>query len=451
MPLADPYINRSGLRSRYQDCENFTLSKQNPSLELMVDKQLVLDKVTLNRNDLTHGVVLQLNQRVCLLLKLCPPVEPIDHSRFLMYGLSASLNKVCQHIAFLSPTNEPVLIRGATGTGKELVAQAIVQNSPRRDKPFISVNLAALSPALATAELFGSSKGAYTGAQKQRNGFMQAADGGTLFLDEIGEANSEVQAMLLRVLETGELFPVGSTIPIQVDVRIIAATDAKLDEMITKAQFKAPLLYRLANFELKLARLSERKQDISLLFVYFARQICHELKIEPAQNMLEQNWIPSQLMQQLLDYHWPGNIRELRNMVRQIIISAHNGPVLFLPAEFAAKLNQSNQPLTASSKQPAKSAPCPPKRKPATISQDELFDALSQCNHEVSKTADLLNTSRASIYQLMKYYKLPNIDNISDQHILQMLDEHQDIIVVAKHLQVSQSSLRRRLNQLKLK
>jgi two-component system nitrogen regulation response regulator GlnG len=364
----------------------------------------------------------------------------------LMYGLSSSLSQVCQHIAFLSPTNEPVLIRGATGTGKELVAQVIVQNSPRRDKPFISVNLAALSPALAAAELFGSSKGAYTGAQKQRNGFMQAADGGTLFLDEIGEANSEVQAMLLRVLETGELFPVGSTVPIQVDVRIIAATDAKLDEMITKAQFKAPLLYRLANFELKLANLSERKQDISLLFVHFARQICQELSIEPAQNMLEQNWIPSQLMQQLLDYHWPGNIRELRNMVRQMIISAHNGPVLFLPAEFVAKLDQPNQPA-----KPAKSAPCPPKRKPATISQDELFDALSQCSHEVSKTADLLNTSRASIYQLMKHYKLPNIDNVSDQHILQMLDEHQDIIVVAKHLQVSQSSLRRRLNQLKLK
>lgn len=451
MPLADPYINRSGLRIGYQDDKNFILSKQNPILELMADKQPVYDTVTFNSAQLERGVVLQLNQRVCLLVKLCPPIQPIDHRRFSMYGLSPSLNQVCQHIAFLSPTNEPVLIRGTTGTGKELVARAIVQNSPRHDKPFISVNLGALSPALAAAELFGSSKGAYTGAQKQRNGFMQAADGGTLFLDEIGEANSEVQAMLLRVLETGELFPVGSTVPMQVDVRIIAATDAKLDQMISKAQFKAPLLYRLANFEIKLASLSERKQDISLLFVHFARQICQELTIEPAQNILEHSWLPSQLMQQLLDYDWPGNIRELRNMVRQIIISAHNGPALSLPAEFAAKLNQTIEPLPAASKQPAQSAPSAPKRKPATISKDELFDALTQCSHEVSKTADLLNTSRASIYQLMKHHKLPNIDNVSDQHILQLLDEHQDIIVVAKQLQVSQSALRRRLNQLKLK
>jgi two-component system nitrogen regulation response regulator GlnG len=451
MPLADPYINRTGLRIRYQDHENFTLSKQNPKLALIVDKQPVDDHITLTRTHLINGVILQLNQRICLLLKLCPPVQPVDHNRFLMYGLSHSLNQVCQHIAFLSPTNEPVLIRGATGTGKELVARAIVQNSPRRDKPFISVNLAALSPALAAAELFGSSKGAYTGAQKQRNGFMQAADGGTLFLDEIGEANSEVQAMLLRVLETGELFPVGSTKPIQVDVRIIAATDAKLDQMIIKAQFKAPLLYRLANFELKLADLSERKQDISLLFVHFARQICQELNIKPAQNLLELSWLPSQLMQQLSDYHWPGNIRELRNVVRQIVISAHNGPVLSLPDEFAEKLNQTCQPLPASSQQPASSKPAPPKRKPATISKDELCDALTQCSHEVSKTADLLNTSRASIYQLMKQFELPNIANVSDQHIRQLLDQQQDIIKVAKHLQVSQSSLRRRLNELKLK
>jgi two-component system nitrogen regulation response regulator GlnG len=451
MPLADPYINRSGLRIRYQSDDHFTLSKQNPNLELIVDKQPVYDNIALTRASLTIGVVLQLNQRVCLLLKLCPPVQPISHSRFLMHGLSHSLNQVCQQIAFLSPTNEPVLIRGATGTGKELVAQAIVQNSPRRDKPFISVNLGALSPALAAAELFGSSKGAYTGAQKQRNGFMQAADGGTLFLDEIGEANSEVQAMLLRVLETGELFAVGSTVPTQVDVRIIAATDARLDKMISQEKFKAPLLYRLANFELNLENLSERKQDISLLFVHFAHQICQELNIKPAQNLLEDTWLPSQLMQQLLDYHWPGNIRELRNVVRQIIISANNSPVLSLPTEFATKLTPPSAPLPESSTQPAHTKPAPLKRKPATISKDELLDALTQCDHEVSKTADLLNTSRASIYQLMKQFELPNIANISDQHILQLLDEQQDIVKVAKHLQVSQSALRRRLNQIKLK
>lgn len=455
MPLADPYINRTGLRIHYQDNDNICISKQNPNLALVADKQPVYDSITFKRSQLINGVILQLNQRVCLLLKICPTVQPVDHQRFLMFGLSHSLNQVCQHIAFLSPINEPVLIRGATGTGKELVARAIVQNSPRRDKPFISVNLAALSPGLAAAELFGSSKGAYTGAQKQRNGFMQAADGGTLFLDEIGEANSEVQAMLLRVLETGELFPVGSIVPMQVDVRIIAATDAMLDQLISKEKFKAPLLYRLANFELNLENLAARKQDISLLFVHFTKEISQELNIEPPQNLLESCWLPSQLMQQLLDYHWPGNIRELRNVVRQIIISAHNSPVLSLPDDIAEKLSQPQQSESQSQPAPSEQSidpkPAKTKRKPATISQDELLDTLTQCSFEVSKTADALNTSRASIYQLMKQFKLPNIADVSDQQIRILLEQHQDIEVVAKHLQVSQSSLRRRLNQLALK
>ncbi len=449
MPLADPYINRTGLRIRYLDHDTFSLSKQNPNLGLIADKQPVYDSVKFTRQQLLGGIVLQLNQRVCLLVRICPAIQPVDHSRFLMHGISHSLNKVCRHIAFLSPTNEPVLIRGETGTGKELVARAIVQNSPRRHKPFISVNLAAISPALAAAELFGSAKGAYTGAQKQRDGFMQAADGGTLFLDEIGEANSEVQALLLRVLETGELFPVGSTVATQVDVRIIAATDAKLDQLIAKEKFKAPLLYRLANFEINLERLIERKQDIAVLFAHFTKEICQELAIEPAQNLLENCWLPSQLMQQLLDYHWPGNIRELRNVVRQIIISAHNGPVLSLPDDLANKLNP---PIPSEAPQQAKAEkPSPPKRKPATISKDELLQTLAQCDHEVSKTASLLNTSRASIYQLMKQYELPNIATISDQHIRQLQQQYQTVEDLAKHLQVSQSSLRRRLNQLALK
>lgn len=455
MPLADPYINRTGLSINTRDQQHFTISKQNPKLTLFVDGLPITEEVTVSRDDLLEGVVLELNHRVCLLLKISQPVQTVDYERFLMQGFSPGLNQLCRHIAFLSPTSEPVLIRGATGTGKELVAKAIVKNSPRHNKPFISVNLAAISPSLAAAELFGSSKGAFTGAQKQRDGFMQAADGGTLFLDEIGEANSELQAMLLRVLETGELFPVGSTTAIEVDVRIIAATDAKLDQLIEQGDFKAPLLYRLANFELNLEDLSARKQDISLLFVHFAKQICQELNITPPQNLLSPSWLPSHVMQQLLDYHWPGNIRELRNVVRQIIISAHSSPVLSLPAEFAAK-KQKNQPQAkpteAATAEPLKSEQNKPaKRKPASIDKDELINALTRYDYEVSKTAESLNISRASVYLLMKQFKVPNVTDFSDQQILQLLDEQKDIITVARQLQVSQSALRRRVNQFKLK
>ena len=451
-PLADPYINRTGMSIRSTDNQYFTVTKQNPKLILQVADQVVEDSITVERSCLVEGLALQLNQRVCLLLKICPPVQRVDHQRFLMYGLSDSLNQLCRHIAFLSPTNEPVLIRGATGTGKELVARAIVKNSPRHDKPFISVNLAAISESLAAAELFGSAKGAYTGAQKQRDGFLQAADGGTLFLDEIGEAKADLQAMLLRVLETGELFPVGSTVPVKVDVRIIAATDAKLDQMIEQGDFKAPLLYRLANFELTLEDLAARKQDMSLLFVHFAKQVCGELGISPGQNLLAPSWLPSDLMQQLLNYHWPGNIREFRNAVRQIVISAHSAPELALPADFAAKkLGQASLASPETRTQPPSEPVKQPKRKPASITKAELLASLTQYDYEVSKTAQSLNISRASVYLLMKQFDIPSVNDLADQQILPLLAEHKDIVVVAKALKVSHSSLRRRVNQLKVK
>ena len=189
-----------------------------------------------------------------------------------MVGESAALRQVRAHVERIADLPVPVLVRGETGTGKELVARAVHLRSPRRDGPFVSVNLGAIPRDLAAAELFGAVRGAYTGAAQDRPGFFRAARGGTLFLDEVGEAPPEVQAMLLRVLESGEMYPVGGQAPVATDVRLIAATDADLEERIRDGRFKAPLLHRLAGYEIRLPPLRERREDIGPLFVHFARE-----------------------------------------------------------------------------------------------------------------------------------------------------------------------------------
>ncbi|WNZ66047.1 sigma-54 factor interaction domain-containing protein [Myxococcus sp. MxC21-1] len=187
-------------------------------------------------------------------------------------GHGEGIHRVREDIIRVADLAVPVLIRGETGTGKELVARAIHASGPRRAGPFVSVNLGALAKELVAAELFGAQRGAYTGASRDREGYFRAAEGGTLFLDEVGEAPPEVQAALLRVLETGEIYPVGGHTPVPVDVRLVSATDAHLEARIQERTFKAPLLHRLAGFEILVPPLRERREDVGLLFLHFARQ-----------------------------------------------------------------------------------------------------------------------------------------------------------------------------------
>ncbi len=240
-------------------------------------------------------------------------------------GQSEIMQKVYQMVEKVAPRDATVLIRGESGTGKELIAQSIHQLSHRARGAFIAVNCAALPETLLESELFGHEKGAFTGAEKQKRGRFELAVGGTIFLDEIGDISPATQAKLLRVLQTKEITRLGSEETVSVDVRTIAATNRNLEELIKKGIFREDLYYRLNVFPIPLPSLRERREDIPELVIHFLKK-----------NSQPKDKIDSQTMRALMSYHWPGNIRELENIIERMIILSGDEKITadLLPPQF---------------------------------------------------------------------------------------------------------------------
>lgn len=228
-------------------------------------------------------------------------------------GVSPRMEEVFHLLELVSPSEANVLILGETGTGKELVAQAIHRNSPRAQGPFVVVNCAALPETLLESELFGHERGAFTGAVSRKEGRFLLAQRGTLFLDEIGELSLTTQAKILRVLQAREFEPLGSTRTLKVDVRIIAATNRNLEAMVREGRFRDDLFYRLNVFPLVLPPLRERLEDLPLLADHF-------LRTYGSKNRRNIKALAPEVLQAFRDYHWPGNIRELENIVERGVI-----------------------------------------------------------------------------------------------------------------------------------
>lgn len=228
-------------------------------------------------------------------------------------GRSASIDALCRQIKIVAPTGSTVLILGETGTGKELFARAIHNQSPRRGRPFIKVNCAAIPAGLVESELFGHERGAFTGATNRRLGRFEMANGGTLFLDEFGDIPLELQPKLLRVLQEQEFERVGGSQTTKVDVRIVAATSRDLCGMVAAREFRADLYYRLNVFPLRLPALRERTEDIPLLVRHFVNLYCSRA----GKQVMD---IPLETMNILFRYPWPGNVRELQNIVERAVI-----------------------------------------------------------------------------------------------------------------------------------
>jgi PAS domain S-box-containing protein len=239
-------------------------------------------------------------------------------------GESPALKAVLDQVDQVAPTNSSVLIIGESGTGKEAIARAIHDLSARRDRPLIKVNCGAITPSLIESELFGHEKGAFTGANRQRQGHFELADGGTIFLDEIGELPLDAQVKLLRVLQKHEISRVGSENAIKVDVRVIAATNRDLVEMVEAGRFRMDLFYRLNVFPLTLPPLRERREDIPLLVAKF-------LADQARAQGRSFTRLSEDGMRLLLDYHWPGNIRELQNVIERAAILARDKVVPIAP------------------------------------------------------------------------------------------------------------------------
>src|SRR5271157_5039197 len=230
-----------------------------------------------------------------------------------IYGSSEAMQAVRELIARVAPTGATVLITGETGTGKELVARAIHKNSPRASKPFVAVNCAAFTETLLESELFGHEKGAFTGADRARQGLFEAAHQGTLFLDEVAEMSPAAQAKLLRVVTDGQVLRLGSTQPRKVDVRLLAATHRDLSQRVSEGLFRQDLYYRLAVVPISILPLRERREDIAVLSELFVHQVALELKL-PKRTLMPQ------ALEKLRAYDFPGNGRELRNLIERASI-----------------------------------------------------------------------------------------------------------------------------------
>ncbi|WP_159822965.1 nitrogen regulation protein NR(I) [Colwellia sp. 20A7] len=254
-----------------------------------------------------------------------------------LIGEAPAMQEVFRAIGRLSRSSISVLINGESGTGKELVAHALHSHSPRSQAPFIPLNMAAIPKDLIESELFGHEKGAFTGANSVRQGRFEQAHGGTLFLDEIGDMPLEIQTRLLRVLSDGQFYRVGGHSPVQVDVRIIAATHQNLEDRVNNNEFREDLFHRLNVIRIQLPSLRERKEDIVQLSQHFLKQAANELSVEP-------KTISKKAAAFLEQFQWPGNVRQLENICRFLTVMASGQEILLedLPSELTEKTVQTS-------------------------------------------------------------------------------------------------------------
>jgi formate hydrogenlyase transcriptional activator len=253
-------------------------------------------------------------------------IESEVHSEHVfvdIVGKSIALREVLGQVGIVAPTGSTVLLHGETGTGKELLARAIHNLSPRRERSFVRLNCAAIPSGLLESELFGHERGAFTGALMQKQGRFELANNGTLFLDEIGDISPELQPKLLRALQEHEFERLGSTKTIRIDARLIAATHRNLQDMIRNNQFREDLFYRLNVFPIEIPPLRERREDIPLLVHYFVLRHSREM-----QKSIKS--VPKQAMKALVNADWPGNIRELENFIERCVILTQ-GEELYVP------------------------------------------------------------------------------------------------------------------------
>ena len=307
-------------------------------------------------------------------------------------GESRTLRAVLVRAEQVAPTDASVLILGETGVGKELIAKAIHEKSARREATFVKVNCAALPATLIESELFGHEKGAFTGATARKLGRFELADGGTIFLDEIGELPVDLQAKLLRVLQDGEMERLGSQVTRKVNVRVIAATNRDLTAEVREGKFRADLYYRLAVFPIDVPPLRHRKEDIPLLVWYFIAQ----LRVTMGKTIER---IPAPLMERLVAYDWPGNIRELRNVIERAAIISRGATLRLEDAFDATHARQS--PVAASSPRPDRTL--------EEVERRHILEVLEECRWQIRgrrKAAERLGLHPSTLYSRMEKLRI---------------------------------------------
>ena len=312
-------------------------------------------------------------------------------------GRSKALQALLRQVQLIAGSDSTVLLQGESGTGKELIARALHRSSPRRDLPFITLDCGTIPETLLESELFGYVKGAFTGANINKKGLWEEAHGGTLFLDEIGDIALTFQAKLLRVLQEGEIRPVGSTRRITVDTRIVAASNKDLKHEVRAQHFREDLYYRLAVVPLRVPPLRERREDIPLLVEHFVAKYC-------ARNHQERKQLPPTILRQLIDASWPGNVRELEHTIERAVLLSP-GPEIDPESVMLDHIElDSAHPPTVQAISEAHALL-------DNVEREKVRQALVQAGNNRVHAAKLLGISRSTLYEKLKRYHL--LDEIS--------------------------------------
>ena len=306
-------------------------------------------------------------------------------------GNSAAIQKVLERVSQAAHSESSVYIEGRSGTGKELIAKTLHLASPRREGPFIAINCAAIPETLLESELFGYQKGAFTGAQRTKKGLLAEANGGTFFLDEISEMSPAMQVKLLRALEERSFYPLGGGETIQVDIRIIAASNKALEEEIEKGVFREDLFYRIHVIPIKLPSLRERKEDIPLLANHFLEKFTREM-----QKSIDR--FTTAAMEKMIAYDWPGNVRELENAV-ECAVAMSDGPLI----DIDIILHNPRKTATDEDLKPFKDAK-------ESFERRYLIQLMQLTQGNISQAAKLAGKYRADLYALLKKYALDPVD-----------------------------------------
>ncbi len=453
-PLEDPYLSRQPLLLLPGSSRGAVgVDAQGSPTAVALDGVPLAGRRELTAAELARGAVLLLAGRVVLLLSMIDPLVEAESDDLGLAGASAPMSALRRQIRRVACLPMPVLLRGETGTGKELAARAVHHLSSRRARPYVAVNMAAIPPTLAAAELFGAARGAWSGADRERIGYFARARGGTLFLDEIGETPLEVQAMLLRALESGEIQPLGGAAPLVVDVRLIAATDTDLEAAVAAGRFRAPLLHRLAGYEIRLPALRDRREDLGRLLHLFLRQ---ELEAAGRADRLAaaepsgRPWLPAALVARLALHPWPGNVRQLRYLARRLAAAGESEEPLEdlvpddLPAAGRASVSCAPEPASLDATRRF--------RDPGEVSEAEMLAALEAHQWRIQRAAASLGLSRTSLYSKIGTSQLlRKAADLGEAEITAALaDAGGDLSGAASRLRVSHRGLLLRMRQLRL-
>ena len=439
--LDDTRISRSPLKFRPSRDKGVELSHDASKSEIEAGGRLLGPTVVFSQLEISRGVALSINRSVVLMLHRQVVRRPMSSPDFGLVGESLAIRDLRRQVGLAMATERPILLLGASGTGKELVAKALHEGGPRASKPFVSINMATIPAELAASELFGHEKGAFSGAGARREGVFQRADGGTLFLDEIGDTAFSVQTALLRALETGEVRPVGSERQRSLDLRVIAATDVDIH---AADDFKAALVGRLG-VEVRLPSLVDRREDIPRLFHHFLRSELgddeYKRLLDPA---LHEMWLPAWLLTALIRHNWPRNVRELRNVAREIAIFSTLSPFRAGPMVSRILDGLAEEPVQPAP-EAAQEAPSKKYRAPEQVGRGELVEALRAHDFGVTAAARSLGLSQQSMYRALDAHSVLYAKQLDHELFMKhYLASGRDLAEMSRMLEISKRALKLR-------